>query len=98
MDSPAEWRKAKLFSAKEAILERRKKKKKQNRSSKELDLTEGVIFFFTGSSEGSVSPYFAVRKKEITLFYKQQQGFPRKPRRLLILDGTSIQHCPAVLG
>lgn len=73
MDSPAEWRKAKLFSAKEAILERRKKKKKQNRSSKELDLTEGVIFFFfTGSSEGSVSLYFAVRKKEITLFYKQQ--------------------------
>lgn len=43
---PSRMRKAKLFSAKEAILERRKKKKKQNRSSKELDLTEGVIFFF----------------------------------------------------
>lgn len=45
MDRPAEWRKANLFAAKEAILERRKKKE-QNRSSKELELTEGVGIFY----------------------------------------------------
>lgn len=40
-----------------------------------------ILFFFPGNSKESVSLYFAVRKEETTLFYKQQQGFPRYPRR-----------------
>lgn len=43
---PSRMEKSKALFCKRGNFGKEEKKKKQNRSSKELDLTEGVIFFF----------------------------------------------------